>query len=344
MHDKTRHQQFLTLSKGFINKMITINDIITAYEKTRNAIIKTPLITSDRLNKKLGFRLWVKCEMLQRTGSFKFRGACNAILSLPNDGAPILAYSSGNHAQAVALNAKLIGRNATLIMPKDAPMIKRQATTSFGASIYLYDRENENREKIGDALQTEMNAHLIPPFNDERVIAGQGTLGIEIAQQCKKRDFYPSQLIVCCGGGGLIAGTSISILESFPNCNIFAAEPEGFDDMKRSLAANKILSNKPGNHSICDAIITPSPGKVPFEIAKKYVNGGYVVTDQEVCDAMRIAFRYFKLVTEPGGAVALASAFKPNFKPLGQDIIVILSGGNVDETLFSSVLTQRLEI
>ncbi len=340
MHDKTSRQLFFHLHEGFIIIMITYAEINNVFDKIKKVIIETPLLTSDRLNQKLGFRLWVKCEMLQRTGSFKFRGACNAISTLPNDYAPILAFSSGNHAQAVALNAQLVGRNATVIMPEDAPLIKRKATASFGASIYLYDRKKENREEIGVKLQTEMKAHLIPPFNDERVIAGQGTIGIEIVKQCKKQNFYPSQLIVCCGGGGLIAGTSISISENFPNCKIFAAEPKYFDDMKRSLAANRIMSNEPGNHSICDAILTPSPGELPFEIAKKYVQGGYVVSDEEVRDAMKIAYQYFKLVTEPGGAVALASALAPDFEPMGSDVVILLSGGNVDETIFSSIFKK----
>ena len=340
MHDKTRSQPFFTSPSGYIGIMITINQINTAYQNIKNDVIRTPLITSDRLNQSLGFRLWVKCEMLQRTGSFKFRGACNAISTLADDGAPVLAYSSGNHAQAIALNALLSGRDATVIMPSDAPMSKRQATASFGANIHLYDRENENREEIGERLQTQMNAHLIPPYNDERVIAGQGTAGIEITQQCEENNINPSQLIVCCGGGGLIAGTAIAVTDKFPNCKIFAAEPLGFDDMKRSLAAHKILSNPAGNHSICDAIVTPAPGELPFEIAKRLVTGGFAVSDDEVRDAMRAAFHYFKLVVEPGGAVAFASALKKGFEPLGSDVVVLLSGGNVDETVFASILQK----
>ena len=320
--------------------MVTNAQIIVAYDRIKKAITKTPLITSDRLNQKLGFRLWVKCEMLQRTGSFKFRGACNAISTLPPDDAPILTFSSGNHAQAIALNAKLAGRKAKVIMTKDAPLIKLRTTASYDATVYLYDRIAENREEIGIKIQKEIKAHIIPPFNDERVIAGQGTVGIEIVQQCEELGFYPSQLIVCCGGGGLIAGTSVSVSEKFPNCKIFAAEPIGFDDMKRSLAANKILSNKIGNSSICDAIMTPSPGKLPFEIAKKYVQGGYVVSDDEVCNAMRIAYHYFKLVVEPGGAVALASTLAEDFEAIGNDVVVLLSGGNVDEAFFASILEK----
>ena len=320
--------------------MITINQINSAYENIKNDVIRTPLITSDRLNQSLGFRLWVKCEMLQRTGSFKFRGACNAISTLADDGAPILAYSSGNHAQAIALNAFLSGRDATVIMPSDAPIIKRQATASYGANIHLYDRENENREEIGDWLKRQINAHLIPPYNDERVIAGQGTAGIEITQQCEDNNINPSQFIVCCGGGGLIAGTAIAVADKFPNCKIFAAEPIGFDDMMRSLAANKILSNPAGNQSICDAIVTPAPGELPFEIAKQLVTGGFAVSDEEVCNAIRVAFQYFKLVVEPGGAVAFASALRKGFEPLGSDVVVLLSGGNVDQTVFTSILQK----
>ena len=332
---------FFPIAQRIIIVMITYAQIINTYDNIKNAVIKTPLITSDRLNKKLGFRLWVKCEMLQRTGSFKFRGACNAISTLPNDNAPIITYSSGNHAQAVALNASLAEREATVIMPRDAPLTKRNATVSLGACVYLYDRDKENREEIGIKLQNKLKAHLIPPFDDERVIAGQGSVGVEITQQCEKQGLYPSQLIVCCGGGGLIAGTSLAVSEIFPKCKIFAAEPKGFDDMKRSLAAKKILFNKPKTSSICDAILTPSPGVLPFEIAKKYVEGGYVVCDEAVCAAMRIAYHHFKLVVEPGGAVALATALAQDFEPMGNDVVVVLSGGNVDEDIFASILRKK---
>ncbi|MBT5575485.1 threonine/serine dehydratase [Alphaproteobacteria bacterium] len=318
--------------------MISINQIKAAYTAMQNVAIRTPLLTSDSLNQSLGFRLWVKCEVLQRTGSFKFRGAYNAISSLPDDGAHILAYSSGNHAQAVAHTSKLKGRACTVIMPKDAPLTKRQATASFGANIHLYNRENDNREEIGNTLKTELNAYLIPPFDDARVIAGQGTVGLEIAQQCIENNIIPSQLIVCCGGGGLIAGASMALAHTFPDCSIHSAEPDLFDDMARSITAKKIMVNAPGNYSICDAIVTPSPGKLPFQIAKEFVRGGFSVSDDAVCDAMRVAYRYFKLVVEPGGAVALASALQSDFTPVGDDVIVTLSGGNVDERVFARIL------
>ena len=319
--------------------MITYKDVLAAEENIRQHAIVTPLLTSDTLNNELGFRLWIKAECLQRTGSFKFRGALNAIATVPDDDLPILAFSSGNHGQGVALAARLANKQATIIMPEDAPDIKISNTKAYGAKTILYDRYNQNREEVVAAyLKEDGDAHLIPPFDDVRVIAGQGTIGLELAKQCAEKGFTPDQAILCCGGGGLISGTSIALKHSLPNIEIFSAEPEHFDDMARSLDCGSIVSNEVGHRSICDAIVTPQPGNITFPICKKLVSKGKVVTDAEVLNAMKLAFQHFKIIVEPGGAVALAAALQPEFQAKGSHVVVIASGGNVDTEMMATAL------
>ena len=321
--------------------MVVYSDILAAAQRIKAHATKTPLLTSDLLNKRLGFQLYVKAEPLQRTSSFKFRGAMNAISTLPDDDAPIIAFSSGNHAQGIALAAKLKGREATIIMPEDAPSVKIENTRAYEANVVLYDRYSGDREAIALTYSTEDNpAHVIPPFDDERVIAGQGTIGLELTEQASDAGFLPDCAIICCGGGGLISGTSIALKHHFPDMEIFSAEPAGFDDMARSLAAGEIIANTPGPTSICDAITTPQPGNITFPICKSLLAGGKVVSDHDVLNAMKIAFHYFKLVVEPGGAVALAAALQPEFKPKGQHVIVVASGGNVDAQIMQTALTM----
>ena len=319
--------------------MVAYSDIVAAAKRIQDHAICTPLLTSDRLNAEIGFHLWVKAEPLQRTSSFKFRGAMNAISCLPDDGAPIIAFSSGNHAQGIALAAQITGRTAKIIMPEDAPRVKIENTKSYGAEVILYDRYNQDREAVARSHISEgQTAHLIPPFDDERVIAGQGTIGLELADQCKLSGFTPDTAIICCGGGGLISGTSIALKERFPNLQIFSAEPSGFDDMARSLDCGEITANIPGPKTICDAITTPQPGNITFPICKALLAGGKTVSDAEVLKAMKMAFQYLKLVVEPGGAVALAAALQPEFKAKGQHVVVVASGGNVDAELMEQAL------
>ena len=319
--------------------MVAYSHILAAAQIIKGHATKTPLLTSDLLNEMLGFQLYVKAEPLQRTSSFKFRGAMNAIASLPEDTAPVIAFSSGNHAQGIALAAQILGRKATIIMPEDAPKVKIDNTRAYGATVVLYDRYSGDREAIARSYSTaDIKAHIIPPFDDPRVIAGQGTIGLEMAEQCSAANFTPDRAIICCGGGGLISGISIALKHHFPDMEIFSAEPAGFDDMARSLEAGKIIANTPGPKTICDAIVTPQPGNITFPICKKLVTGGKVVSDSEVLNAMKIAFHYFKLVVEPGGAVALAAALQPEFKAKGQQILVVASGGNVDPKLMETAL------
>ena len=319
--------------------MVAYSDILAAAQIIKGHATKTPLLTSDLLNEMLGFQLYVKAEPLQRTSSFKFRGAMNAIASLPEDTAPVIAFSSGNHAQGIALAAQILGRKATIIMPEDAPKVKIDNTRAYGATVVLYDRYSGDREAIARSYSTaDIKTHIIPPFDDPRVIAGQGTIGLEMAEQCSAANFTPDSAIICCGGGGLISGISIALKHHFPDMEIFSAEPAGFDDMARSLEAGKIIANTPGPKTICDAIVTPQPGNITFPICKKLVTGGKVVSDSEVLNAMKIAFHYFKLVVEPGGAVALAAALQSEFKAKGQQVLVVASGGNVDPELMKTAL------
>lgn len=329
-----------------MDKMITADTIFHAEKKIRPHIFTTPLLTSDRLNFILPFDLYIKAECLQRTGSFKFRGATHAVacLNVPNQ--PVIAFSSGNHAQAVALAAHIFGRNATIIIPEDAPDSKITGARSYGAQIVLYDRYKQNREQIGRALATEQNAVLIPPYDDPYVIAGQGTAGIEIVRQVQDMHVEPDIFICCCGGGGLMAGTSIILHQAFPHIDLHSAEPENFDDMARSLASGQRQINNPQARSICDAIVTPSPGEMTFPLIHSLAHSGFAVTDIEALAAMHIAWAYFKLVLEPGGAVALASALQESFidtrpRDARQSVVVMASGGNCDKDIFRQALATN---
>ena len=324
--------------------MVDYAAIKAAQRRTSPLIRRTPLLGSDLLNDQLGFELLVKAEPLQRTGSFKFRGASNALLSLPDDGQPVIAWSSGNHAQAVALAARLTGRVAHIVMPEDAPELKRANTASYGANVILYDRYSQSREEIGTALQARQGGHIIQPYENAAVIAGQGTAGLEIADDLEAAGIMPDYALVCCGGGGLLAGVSLALKQHFDQLAIYAAEPAGFDDTARSLAAGQILSNDPAARSICDAIVTPCPGQISFAINQQLVSGGKVVSDAAVLSAMRLALDRFKLVIEPGGAVALAAALDPEFRreAQGKKVLVIASGGNLDGPMLDQARAARL--
>ena len=333
--------------------MVTPVIIQNAHQLIGDTIVTTPLLSSDRLNRQLPFDLHIKAECLQRTGSFKFRGACNAVFSLSTDGQPVIAYSSGNHAQAVALAASLLGRNATIIMPEDAPQAKIDGTRAYGAEVVLYDRYNQSREEIGERLATEQNAELIRPYDDYRVIAGQGTAGLEIAQQAKNAGFIPDSFICCCGGGGLMAGSALALQDAFPNIHLYSAEPADFDDTARSLASGERQKNAASARSICDAILTPMPGELTFPIVQKLARAGLSVSDEQALQAMRIGWDYFKLTIEPGGAVALDAALSDAFleqfhaTQSGSDtnkrrqIVVMASGGNCDSDMFMRALDSQ---
>ncbi len=317
---------------------IGIDDIRAAATRIAPFTVRTPLVESPRLNDWLGFRLLVKAECLQHTGSFKLRGATNTVMSLPDSITDVVAYSSGNHAQAVARAASLRGMRAVIVMPQDAPAMKIEGTKSHGAEVVTYDRYNESREAIGGAIAAKRGAELIPPFEDARVIAGQGTVGLEIAQQCIEMGVTPDHVISCCGGGGLIAGVSTAIRADLPTARIWAAEPADFDDTIRSLASGRIETVDPAARSICDAVVTPAPGEMTFAINRTTLAGGFGVSDDLVLRVMATAFKHLKLVIEPGGAVALAAALDRRLPADTGCAVAVASGGNVDADMFTRAL------
>ena len=318
-----------------------IKSIHTALERVHRFTRETPLLESELLNQALGGRLLVKAECLQRTGSFKFRGAINKISSLSDEQRKngVVAFSSGNHAQGVAEAARLFGCRATIVMPDSAPEIKRRNTLALGAEVIEYDIKTESREEIGEDIARRTGAVLVRPYDDPDIISGQATVGLELIRQLSDRSIVPEQLVCPCGGGGLIAGTSIAIHESFPGCHIYAAEPEFYDDTVRSFEAGQRLSIKPGGSSLCDAIITPMPGELTFPINQAHLAGGLTVTDDEVLNAMFTAFERFKIVVEPGGAAALAGVLNGKVPVENKTTVVVCSGGNVDPAVFSRCLS-----
>jgi threonine dehydratase len=305
----------------------------------------TPLIESSALNKRIGGRILIKPENLQRTGSFKFRGAYNKLSQLPEAarGAGVAAYSSGNHAQGVAAAAALLGLPATIVMPADAPRIKIENTRGYGAEVVLYDRYHEVRDEVAAEIVAERGATLVRPYDDPDIIAGQGTCGLEIAQQAAALGAKLDAVLVCCGGGGLVSGTALALAELTPSTAVYSVEPKSFDDTARSLAAGERLRNDPAARSICDALLAPTPGELTFALNKQLLAGGLVVSDEEAAAAMAYAFRELKLVIEPGGAVALAALLAGRIEAAGKVVALTLSGGNVDAESYCQILTARSE-
>ena len=265
----------------------------------------------------------------------------NSILQLPSDIKKVVAWSSGNHAQAVAAAAKMTGRQATIVMPEDSPKAKLNGTAFWGAKIIKYNRNKENREEIGKKIAKDLNATIIPPFDDEKVIIGQGTAGIECIEQLNEIHVIPDIVLCCCGGGGLIAGISTAIKEKFKNAKIYSVEPENFDDTKKSLKENSIISNSMKHVSICDALLADKPGKITFEINRLNLTSGIAVSDQETLIAMNTAYKYLKIVLEPGGAVALAASIFRKIDITKKNVLIIASGGNVDKDIFENCLSQQ---
>jgi threonine dehydratase len=287
-----------------------------------------------------GGRILLKLETLQHMGSFKFRGAYNRLAQLdPSQRkAGVVAFSSGNHAQGVAYAARLLGVQATIVMPADAPRVKMRNTLDLGAEVITYDRLRESREQIATQLADERGAVLVPSFDDPDVIAGQGTVGLEIADQAERLGLAIDDVVVCTSGGGLVAGSALAIRALSPATRIWTAEPEGHDDHRRSLASGRRESNAPGTRSICDALLAPEPGAITFEINRRLLAGGLAVNDAEVRAAIAFAARTLKLVVEPGGAVALASILGSKLETSGRTVAIVLSGGNIDDALLRDVL------
>lgn len=302
----------------------------------------TPLLSSPFLDEIAGRRVLVKAECLQHTGSFKYRGARSAVSALSDEQRKngVIAYSSGNHAQGVALAARQFGASAVIIMPADAPKMKIDNTRALGAEVVLYDRATEDRDAIGTKLSDERGLTLIRPFDEPEVIAGQGTCGLEIAAQAAELGVTEAEVIVCCGGGGLTSGIALALEARAPGMRVRPAEPEGFDDVSRSLASGQIERNTGSASGLCDAIVTPQPGNLTFPIMHRLCGPGIVVSDDEAQRAMAQAFARLKLVAEPGGAVALAAALYHSDQIEGDTVICTISGGNVDRAVFLHALEQ----
>ena len=300
----------------------------------------TPLLSSPFLDDIAGRRVFVKAECLQHTGSFKFRGGWSAVSALPDAQRKrgVIAFSSGNHAQGVALAAKLHGVPAVIIMPADAPRMKIDNTRALSAEVVLYDRAKDDRDALGAQLATARGLTLIKPYDDPQVIAGQGTTGLEIASQAALAGITNADVLVCCGGGGLTSGIALALAAKAPGLRARPCEPAGFDDVTRSLASGKILRNAALSGSVCDAIVTPQPGEITFPILQRLCGPGLVVTDAEAMQAVALAFSRLKLVLEPGGAVALAAALFRSDQLAGDAVIVVATGGNVDADVFAQCL------
>ena len=323
---------------------ITINDIKNAQATLNGHIVATPLLQAPLLNAQLGARIFIKPECLQKTGSFKIRGATNRIKNLRGDEAArgVVAFSSGNHAQGIACAAKEADIKATIIMPEDTPNIKLSNTKQYGANVITYDRYTQDRLVVAEQVVNETGGILIPPFDDPFVMAGQGTVGLEIADQLKSINIEPDYLMVPVGGGGLLSGTSVGFEHSFPEGQIYGVEPENFDDLTRSLASGKIEKNNLNARSICDAILTNSPGQLTFPIIKKYVSGGLTVSDDQAMAAMKTAYEHFKIVCEPGAAVGLAAILNEKLDIKNKNVVIVISGGNVDLALFQQALNSKI--
>ena len=319
-----------------------IGDIREAAQRLDGVARLTPLLEAPQINEIAGRRVLVKAECLQRTGSFKFRGAWSRLSLLTEDelkrGA--VAFSSGNHAQAVAHSAQLRGTPAVIIMPKDAPSAKIEATRGYGAEVILYDRDTESREEIGATLSEQRGLILVRPYDDRYVISGQGTIGLEVAHQARALNVDQADFIVCCSGGGLSSGVALAVEADAPGLRVRPAEPENFDDFGRSLIAGERVVNERMSGSIQDAILTPSPGDLTFPIGQRLFGPGFAVTDEEVLSAMALAWRWLRIVVEPGGAAALAAALFRKDTIDGDAVIVTASGGNVDRTIFERALTK----
>jgi len=319
---------------------MNIDMIRAAATRLRGNVIETPLLFSPALDDIAGRRVFVKAEALQVTGSFKARGGWSAISALAPDvrAQGILAFSSGNHAQGVARAAAAHGAPAVIIMPADAPRAKRDGTRALGAEVVLYDRATENREEIGARLAAERGLTLVRPYDEPQVIAGQGTVGLELAAQLAVHGVSEADVLVPCGGGGLTSGVALALEAEAPGLRVRPVEPEGFDDVARSLRAGQIERNPALTGSICDAVLTPQPGEITFPILSRLCGPGLAVTDAEARAAVAAAARHLNLVVEPGGAVALAAALFHPGAVSGEAVVTVASGGNIDQDLLTEII------
>ena len=302
--------------------------------------VRTPLLSSPALDERVGAKVFLKPEMLQRTGSFKFRGAFNKLSSIPMEarGGGVVAFSSGNHAQGVAAAAQILNMHATIVMPADAPLSKRERTRAYGADVVLYDRDREDREAIARDIAGQRGATLVRPYDDPLVIAGQGTVGREIAEDLAALGIAPDIVVAPASGGGLVAGVATAIKARYPQAMLMSAEPEAFDDHARSLRAGQREAHGSKGRTICDALMAAIPGEITFAINSRLLAKGVTASDAEVGTAVGFAFRELKLVVEPGGSVGLAALLAGHIEARGKTVVIVLSGGNVDADLYARLI------
>ncbi len=322
---------------------ISIDDVRSAAKQIQGVAARTPLIENIKLNQIAGGRVFIKPECLQHTGSFKFRGAYNRLSRLNDEEKEcgVLAFSSGNHAQGVARAAQILGIAATIVMPEDAPTLKLEATRGYGAKVILYDRYNEDREEVARRVAGDSGVIVVPPYNDPFIMAGQGTSALEVADDLANMGITPDQALVCCGGGGLASGSFTVYGEIFPDMQGYVVEPAAFDDVKRSLETNTIQTVDFAARSICDALLTPSPGPLTFPVLQENQVKGVTISDNEACEAVAFAARHMKLVAEPGGAAALAAVLAGKVETAGKNTVCIISGGNIAPALLQDCLSTR---
>jgi threonine dehydratase len=322
--------------------MINIADIEAAAQRLNGIAVETPLLQSALLDAKVGGKVLLKAECLQRTGSFKIRGAYNLLSQLSKEQAErgVVAWSSGNHAQGVAAAGGMLGIHTAIVMPEDAPRMKLENTQRLGGEVITFDRYTGDRELIARALAEERGAEIVPSYEHDHIIAGQGTVGLEIAEQSVALGSPAEQVIIPCGGGGLTSGSAVALHARLPDVKVYTAEPQHYDDTLQSLQKGERVSVPTDVPSLCDALLTNSPGQLTFDIMSSKVAGGLVVTEDEVKSAMRFAFQELKLVVEPGGAAALAAVLAGKIETRNRTTVVVLSGGNVDADVFASIQAE----
>ena len=322
--------------------MITAEDIRGASTRLDGIALRTPFLHCAELDEVAGGRVLLKPECLQRTGSFKIRGAYNLLSQLDDRqrAAGVVAWSSGNHAQGVAAAAGMLDVNAAIVMPEDAPALKLRNTRQLGGEVITYDRYTGDREAIAREIAAQRGAALVPSFDHDHIIAGQGTVGLEIAEDLAAADMRPDLVAIPCGGGGLSSGSSVALKAHFPDVDVYAVEPADFDDTARSMSSGQRESVDPAARSICDALQTTRPGERTFAINRELLAGVATASDAEVREAMRFAFRTLKLVVEPGGAVALAALLRGSFDTRDKTTVIVLSGGNVDPDLYADIQAE----
>lgn len=322
--------------------MIELRDIEDAAKRLENVAIRTPLLQSAELDEIAGGKVLIKPECFQTIGSFKIRGAYNLMSQLSPEQAAngVVAWSSGNHAQGVALAGRLLGIKTTIVMPEDAPKLKLERTRRLGAEVVLYDRYTGDRQAIAQEIATERGAEMVPSYDSEHIVTGQGTIGLEIMQQSAELGLPPDQVLIGCGGGGISAGSAIAIKALSPDTVVHTVEPEGFDDTARSLRDGARRRNATSARSICDALLPETPGELPFSIHQELGTTGLVVSDAEVKDAIRFAFLHLKIVVEPGGAVSLAAVLAKKIDCRNKTTAIVLTGGNIDPGFFSEIQNE----